>query len=168
MSITHFLLKKVGLGGSSKALATQAASTAVHPVTATAQAVAATAQSVAHTVQSVAANAQAAAASATQAVASSVSSHVASSSHSASHAAQSHGHGHGHGHAAPWEGVNLWRTPYKGDTDTITQVKRSKGTLDRYVEDRTRRLQQLQLVALVRITSNAYHDRFFLTRWIAF
>jgi len=60
------------------------------------------------------------------------------------------GHGHGHdSHAAPWEGVNLWRTPYKGDTDTITQVKRSKGTLDKYVENRTRHIQQMQLFALV-------------------
>ncbi|CAF0855496.1 unnamed protein product [Adineta ricciae] len=56
--------------------------------------------------------------------------------------------GHDHGHAAPWEGVNLWRTPYKGDTDTITQVKRTKGTLDKYVENRTRRIQELQLFAL--------------------
>lgn len=61
--------------------------------------------------------------------------------------AVSSGHGH-HSHAAPWEGVNLWRTPYKGDTDTITQVKRSKGSLDKYVEDRTRRIQQLQILAL--------------------
>ncbi|CAF4545776.1 unnamed protein product, partial [Rotaria magnacalcarata] len=35
-------------------------------------------------------------------------------------AATSTGHGHA-SHAAPWEGVNLWRTPFKGDTDTITQ-----------------------------------------------
>jgi hypothetical protein len=60
-------------------------------------------------------------------------------------------HGHDSHHAAPWEGVNLWRTPYKGDTDTITHVKRNKGTLDKYVEDRTRRIQQLQLLALVNI-----------------
>lgn len=61
-----------------------------------------------------------------------------------------HGHGHGHdSHNAPWEGVNLWRTPYKGDTDTITQVKRTKGFLDKYVENRTRRIQELQLFALV-------------------
>ena len=59
-------------------------------------------------------------------------------------------HGHGHdSHSAPWEGVNLWRTPYKGDMDTITHVKRTKGTLDKYVENRTRRIQQLQLFALV-------------------
>lgn len=58
-----------------------------------------------------------------------------------------HGHGH-HSHAAPWEGVNLWRTPYKGDTDTITQVKRSKGALDKYVEERTRHIQKLQIHAL--------------------
>jgi hypothetical protein len=62
-------------------------------------------------------------------------------------AAAAHGHGH-HAHAAPWEGVNLWRTPYKGDTDTITHVKRNKGTLDEYVENRIRRIQQLQLLAL--------------------
>jgi len=73
---------------------------------------------------------------------------VATSSHEA--VSGDHGHGHGHdSHVAPWEGVNLWRTPYKGDTDTITQVKRTKGTLDRYVENRTRRIQQLQLFALV-------------------
>lgn len=69
-----------------------------------------------------------------------------------SHGAASGGHGHGHdSHAAPWEGVNLWRTPYKGDTDTITQVKRTKGTLDKYVENRTRHIQELQLHALVNI-----------------
>jgi len=81
------------------------------------------------------------------------SSHAAvSGSHGTSNAAQSHGHGHGHdSHAAPWEGVNLWRTPFKGDTDTITHVKRSKGTLDQYVENRIRRIQQLQLFALVNI-----------------
>ncbi|CAF0814010.1 unnamed protein product [Rotaria sp. Silwood1] len=57
--------------------------------------------------------------------------------------------GHGHdSHVAPWEGVNLWRTPFKGDTDTVTQVKRTKGTLDRYVENRVRRIQQLQIEAL--------------------
>lgn len=55
---------------------------------------------------------------------------------------------HGHSHVQPWEGVNLWRTPYKGDTDTITQVKRNKGTLDQYVENRTRKLQQMQIFAL--------------------
>ncbi len=89
---------------------------------------------------------------------------AATSSHAASHTTQSHSHAttnshavkaqsHGHDshHAAPWEGVNLWRTPYKGDTDTITHVKRNKGTLDKYVEDRTRRIQQLQLLALVNI-----------------
>lgn len=70
---------------------------------------------------------------------------VASSSHGAVS-----GHGHD-SHAAPWEGVNLWRTPYKGDADTITQVKRTKGTLDRYVENRTRHIQQLQLFALVNL-----------------
>lgn len=65
-------------------------------------------------------------------------------------AVSDHGHGHGHdSHSAPWEGVNLWRTPYKGDTDTITQVKRTKGFLDKYVENRTRRIQELQLFALV-------------------
>lgn len=53
-----------------------------------------------------------------------------------------------HGHSQPWEGVNLWRTPYKGDTDTITQVKRNKGTLDQYVENRTRKIQQMQIFAL--------------------
>jgi hypothetical protein len=75
---------------------------------------------------------------------------TASSSHDA--VFDSHGHGHDHdSHAAPWEGVNLWRTPYKGDIDTITQVKRTKGTLDRYVENRTRRIQELQLLALVNI-----------------
>lgn len=99
-----------------------------------------------------------------QEVASTVSKNVstvtAAASHVASNAAQnvastaqkavSSGHGHGHGHhAAPWEGVNLWRTPYKGDADTITQVKRSKGALDKYVESRTRYIQQMQLFALV-------------------
>ncbi|CAF3442851.1 unnamed protein product [Rotaria sp. Silwood1] len=64
---------------------------------------------------------------------------------SASHATAGHGH---HSHAAPWEGVNLWRTPFKGDTDTVTHVKRNKGTLDQYVESRVRRIQQLQLLAL--------------------
>jgi hypothetical protein len=76
---------------------------------------------------------------------------VASSSHGAP-ADYGHGQGHDHGHdshAAPWVGVNLWRTPYKGDADTVTQVKRTKGTLDRYVENRTRRIQELQLLALV-------------------
>jgi len=71
-----------------------------------------------------------------------------SGSHGTSNAAHSHGHD---SHAAPWEGVNLWRTPYKGDTDTITHIKRSKGTLDQYIENRTRRIQQLQLFALVNI-----------------
>jgi hypothetical protein len=72
---------------------------------------------------------------------------VAPSSHGA---VSDHGHGHDHdSHAAPWEGVNLWRTPYKGETDTITHVKRTKGVLDRYVENRTRRIQELQLFALV-------------------
>ena len=61
-----------------------------------------------------------------------------------SHGAVSGGHGHG----APWEGVNLWRTPFKGDADTVTQVKRTKGVLDRYVESRVRRIQQLQIEAL--------------------
>lgn len=65
-------------------------------------------------------------------------------------AATSAAHGH-HAHAAPWEGVNLWRTPFKGDADTVTQVKRSKGTLDQYVENRVRRIQQLQIHALVNI-----------------
>ena len=66
-------------------------------------------------------------------------------------AASSHGSvTGGHGHGAPWEGVNLWRTPFKGDADTITQVKRTKGTLDRFVEARVRRIQELQLHALVR------------------
>lgn len=59
-------------------------------------------------------------------------------------------HGHGGGHVAPWEGVNLWRTPFKGDADTVTQTKRTKSMLDRYVENRTRRIQELQLHALVR------------------
>ncbi|CAF1067825.1 unnamed protein product [Didymodactylos carnosus] len=45
----------------------------------------------------------------------------------------------------PHEQLNLWRTPYKGDDDTITQVKSRKGMLDRYVERRTRRIQELQL-----------------------
>ena len=63
-------------------------------------------------------------------------------------AVSNHGHGHD-AHSAPWEGVNLWRTPYKGDTDTVTQVKRTKGFLDKYVENRTRRIQELQLFALV-------------------
>jgi hypothetical protein len=67
-----------------------------------------------------------------------------------SHGAVSGDHGHD-SHVAPWEGVNLWRTPFKGETDTVTQVKRTKGTLDRYVESRTRRIQELQLVALVNI-----------------
>jgi hypothetical protein len=76
-----------------------------------------------------------------------------------SHAVQGQSHGHGHdSHAAPWEGVNLWRTPYKGDTDTITQVKRDKGTFDRYVENRTRRIQQLQLLALVSIVLNLFNN----------
>ena len=70
-----------------------------------------------------------------------------SSATKAAHAPAAHGHGHGH-HAEPWEGVNLWRTPYKGDVDTITHVKKSKGTLDQYVENRTRKIQQLQLFAL--------------------
>ena len=67
--------------------------------------------------------------------------------------AGAHGTAHGHGHdthLAPWEGVNLWRTPFKGDTDTVTQVKRTKSMMDRYVENRTRRIQQMQLAALVR------------------
>ena len=77
---------------------------------------------------------------------------VATSSHGSAASDYGHGQDHGHdSHAAPWEGVNLWRTPYKGDTDTITHVKRNKGTLDRYVENRTRRIQQLQLFALVNI-----------------
>jgi hypothetical protein len=67
-------------------------------------------------------------------------------------------HGHGHdSHAAPWQGVNLWRTPYKGDTDTVTQVKRTKGALDKYVENRIRRIQELQLVALVNINIIIVH-----------
>ena len=67
-----------------------------------------------------------------------------STGHAASHAA------HGHDtHLAPWEGVNLWRTPYKGDGETVTQVKRTKGFLDRYVENRTRHIQEMQLFALV-------------------
>ncbi|UJR23725.1 hypothetical protein I4U23_026705 [Adineta vaga] len=122
MSISRFFLSKFGLGGSS---------------------LASTAQTIADKAQTVAATAQ-------QAVASSVSSHGTQQTHqasSSSHAVKSHGHGHG-SHAAPWEGVNLWRTPYKGDTDTITQVKRNKGTLDKYVENRTRHIQQLQLLAL--------------------
>ncbi len=77
---------------------------------------------------------------------------VATSSHGAVESGHGHGHGHGHdSHVAPWEGVNLWRTPYKGDVDTVTHVKRTKGTLDRYVENRVRRIQELQLYTLVRI-----------------
>jgi len=77
---------------------------------------------------------------------------VANSSHEAVSGGHGHGHGHDHdSHLAPWVGVNLWRTPFKGDTDTITQVKRTKGVLDRYVENRTRRIQELQLFALVNI-----------------
>jgi len=119
------------------------------------QAVASTLSHGAATVTSIASNA-AQAVTSTHA-ASSTSHGAVSSSHgtsSAGHGAVSSSHGasstaHGHGsHAAPWEGVNLWRTPYKGDTDTITQVKRNKGTLDKYVENRTRRIQQLQLFAL--------------------
>jgi len=93
-----------------------------------------------------------------QAVVATSSHGAVTSSHGASNVAHSHGHeatkavqshGHGHGsHVAPWEGVNLWRTPYKGDTDTITHIKRTKGTLDQYIENRTRRIQQLQLHAL--------------------
>ena len=65
--------------------------------------------------------------------------------------ASAHTSSHGHDtHLAPWEGVNLWRTPYKGDADTITQVKRNKGFLDRYVENRTRHIQEMQLFALVK------------------
>jgi hypothetical protein len=80
--------------------------------------------------------------------AASTSSHGAvTGSHGASNAV--HGHGHGHdSHAAPWEGVNLWRTPYKGDGETVTQIKRTKGTLDRYIENRVRRIQEMQLFAL--------------------
>lgn len=75
---------------------------------------------------------------------------AATSSHGAVTGGHGHGHGHGHdSHVAPWEGVNLWRTPYKGDTDTVTQVKRTKGTFDRYVENRIRRIQEMQLFALV-------------------
>lgn len=125
--------------------------------------VAASSATIADTAQTVAANLShsvasvgAAAASAAQAITS-----THGSAH-ASHGAVSGGHGHGHGsHAAPWEGVNLWRTPFKGDTDTITRVKRSKGALDQYVENRTRRIQQLQLHALVKIFNEknflAYH-----------
>jgi len=69
-----------------------------------------------------------------------------------SHGDVTGGHDHGHdSHDPPWAGVNLWRTPFKGDTDTVTQVKRTKGTLDRYIENRTRRIQELQLFALVNI-----------------
>ena len=76
-------------------------------------------------------------------------SHTAvSSGHTGASAVTGHGGGHD-SHAAPWEGVNLWRTPYKGDGDTVTQVKRNKGVLDRYVEKRTRHIQQMQLMALV-------------------
>jgi len=63
------------------------------------------------------------------------------------HGDVSHGHDHDH-HSAPWEGVNLWRTPYKGDIDTVTHVKRTKSSLDRFVENRVRRIQELQLFAL--------------------
>lgn len=113
--------------------------------------VAASGATIADTAQTVAANLSHSVASvgaaATSAAQSITSAH--GSAH-ASHGAVS-GHGHGHGsHAAPWEGVNLWRTPYKGDTDTITRVKRSQGALDQYVENRTRRIQQLQLLALVK------------------
>jgi hypothetical protein len=91
--------------------------------------------------------------------AASTSSHGAvTGSHGDSHAVHGHDHGHdSHGHdshAAPWEGVNLYRTPFKGDADTVTQVKRTKGTLDRYVESRVRRIQDLQLFALVNIFTN--------------
>jgi len=65
--------------------------------------------------------------------------------HGSNHAVHNHSHGT---HATPWEGVNLWRTPYKGDIDTVTHVKRSKSTLDRFVENRVRRIQELQLFAL--------------------
>ncbi|CAF1031913.1 unnamed protein product [Adineta steineri] len=139
MSLFRFFSKNTGASGSA--------------IAATAQSVAATAQSVASTATQAVANASHAA---TQAVASTASQAVASATHAATQAVQQHGtshaaksHGHGHdSHAAPWEGVNLWRTPYKGDTDTITQVKRNKGTLDRFVETRTRRIQELQLFAL--------------------
>ncbi|CAF0769734.1 unnamed protein product [Didymodactylos carnosus] len=50
-----------------------------------------------------------------------------------------------HHHVPAYEKINLWRTPYKGDDDTITQVKSRKGALDNYVERRTRRIQELQL-----------------------
>lgn len=67
--------------------------------------------------------------------------------------------GHGHdSHVAPWEGVNLWRTPFKGDTDTVTHVKRTKGPLDRYVESRVRRIQELQLFALVNLDDHSRDD----------
>ncbi|CAF0840394.1 unnamed protein product [Rotaria sordida] len=71
------------------------------------------------------------------------------SSHGGVSGGYDYSHSHGHdSHAAPWEGVNLWRTPYKGDIDTVTQVKRTKGVLDRYVENRVRRIQHLQIDAL--------------------
>ena len=113
-------------------------------VVASSATIADTAQTVAANLSHSVASVGAAAASAAQAITS-----THGSAH-ASHGAVSGGHGHG-SHAAPWEGVNLWRTPYKGDTDTITRVKRSKGALDQYVENRTRRIQQLQLLALVKI-----------------
>ena len=108
-----------------------------------------TAQTVKATLSHSVASVGAVAANAAQAV---TSTHTAAH---ASHGAVTAGHGHG-AHAQPWEGVNLWRTPYKGDADTVTQVKRSKGTLDQYVENRTRRIQQLQLFALVRIFQSEY------------
>ncbi|CAF1345640.1 unnamed protein product [Adineta steineri] len=167
MSLFRFFSKNTGASGSAIAATAQSVAATAQSVAATAQSVAATAQSVAATAQSVAATAQSVASTATQAVAnashaatqavaSTASQAVASATHAATQAVQQHGtshaaksHGHGHdSHAAPWEGVNLWRTPYKGDTDTITQVKRNKGTLDRFVETRTRRIQELQLFAL--------------------
>lgn len=87
----------------------------------------------------------------TEKITAAVASTAAKAHTTAAAATTGHGHGHGHGHAEPWEGVNLWRTPYKGDTDTITQVKRTKGALDQYVENRTRRIQEMQLFALVNL-----------------
>ena len=83
--------------------------------------------------------------------------HTSATTSSSSHGAVSHGHD---SHIAPWEGVNLWRTPFKGDTDTVTHVKRTKGVLDRYVESRVRRIQEMQLHALVNKTSVVGSQRF--------
>lgn len=124
MSLFSFLKNK---SGSNVPILASSAQTVV---AAASQAVASTTQGVANVAHTAASGIQATTSSATNAA-----------------------HGHG-SHAAPWEGVNLWRTPYKGNTDTITHVKRNKGTLDNYVENRIRRIQQLQLFALVNILFN--------------